>query len=128
VASERVTIEARDVRAYAAPAAFDLVFLLNNLNYFPLEGRVDVLRHVRGLVRPGGRVLVTIGCAGSEATDLLNLWGATTTGCSPLPTPDEMVGQLRAAGFDPVRRRSLIPGYGYLAFVGHVAASAAGAC
>jgi SAM-dependent methyltransferase len=128
LASERATIEVGDVRAYAAPGAFDVVFLFNNVNYFPLGARVDVLRHVRGFLRPGGRLLVTIGCAGSEATDVLSLWGAMTEGCSPLPTPAEMVAQLEAAGFRPVRRRNLIPGYGYFAFVGHVEAPAAGPC
>ena len=122
----RVTIEVGDVRDRTPAPAFDVVLLLNNVNYFPVADRVAVLRHVRGFLRAGGRLLVTIGCAGSAAVDILNLWGAMTAGCGALPSPDELAAHLEAAGFSAVRRRGLIPGYGYFAFCGSVEARAAG--
>ena len=55
--------------------------------------------------------------------EALNLWSATTEGCGSLPTPEELTGQLRAAGFTDVTARRLIPGESYYSFTAQRAAS-----
>lgn len=115
----RVTVEAGDVRARTPAPEHDLATLHNNIYYFPVLERVALLRHVRGFLAPGGSLLLTTGCrGGSAAMEVLSLWGAVTEGCGPLPTPDELVGQLRDAGFvDVVPRPLLGPLESYYAFV-----------
>src|SRR5207244_3464362 len=91
----------------------------NNIYYFPVDERVDLLRHVRGFLVPGGRLLVTTLCLGrGVAVDILNLWGAMTEGCGRLPAPQELLTQLRTAGFEPAPPWSMIPGDSFYAFVG----------
>jgi 4-hydroxy-2,2'-bipyrrole-5-carbaldehyde O-methyltransferase len=115
----RATVEAGDVRRRAAEPAFDLATLHNNIYYFPVAERVSLLRHVRGFLRPGGRLLVTTGCqGGSPVMELLNLWAASTAGCGPLPAADELVAQMKEAGFAEARAKRLVPGESFFAFVG----------
>jgi SAM-dependent methyltransferase len=117
--ADRIAVEVGDVRARAPEAAYDLVTLHNNVNYFPVDARADVLRHVGRFLRPGGRLLVTSAClGGGGAAGLLYLWGAMTAGCGRLPAPAELAGQMEAAGFTAVVRRSLIPGESFWAFTG----------
>jgi hypothetical protein len=60
---------------------------------------------------PGGRLLVTTGCqGGSPMMDLLNLWAASTAGCGLLPVADELVAQMKEAGFAEARAKRLVPG------------------
>jgi SAM-dependent methyltransferase len=115
----RVAIEVGDVRARSPHADFDLATLHNNIYYFPVAERVALLQHVRAFLAPGGRLLLTTLCLGpGVAVDILNLWGAMTTGCGRLPAPDEMTAQMEQAGFSGVRRTSLIPRSSFYAFVG----------
>ena len=117
--ASRVVIESGDVLQRTPKPAFDVATLHQNIYYFPVERRVSVLRHVRGFLRPGGRLLLTTYCRGRGlGAALLDLWGATTEGCGRLPTSAEMAGQLEEAGFRQVTRRSLIPGESLHAFVG----------
>jgi SAM-dependent methyltransferase len=116
--ASRVAIAAGDVRTRAPDPLYDLATLHNNVNYFPVDTRVDVLRHVRAFLRPGGRLLVTIACLGNGGSfDILNLWGAMTAGCGRLPAPDELAAQIEQAGFTDVVRRSLIPGETFYSFM-----------
>ena len=115
----RVTIEVGDIRRRTPAAAFDLATLHQNIYYFPAADRPALLRHVRGFLKPGGRLLLTAECPGrSTAAAVLDLWGAMTAGCGRLPAPDELVAQLEAAGFAGVAAHSLIPGESFYAFAG----------
>jgi len=112
-------VEVGDIRRRAPAAAFDLATLHQNIYYFPAAERPALLRHVRGFLKPGGRLLLTTECLGSStAAAVLDLWGAMTAGCGRLPEPDELAAQLAAAGFAGVAARSLIPGESFYAFVG----------
>ena len=117
--TDRVTIEVGDVLQRAPEAVFDVATLHQNIYYFPMDGRVGTLRHVRAFLKPGGRLLLTTVCLGrGAAVDVLNLWGAMTEGCGRLPTPAEMVAQMEAAGFTHVTKQSLIPSDSFYALVG----------
>lgn len=117
--ANRVAIHVGDVRVRVPEPTFDLATMHNNVNYFPVEARVEVLRHVRGFLRPGGRLLLTSVCFGKgAAVDMLNLWGAMTAGCGRLPAPAELTEQMEQAGFIRIERRSLIPSDSFYAFTG----------
>jgi hypothetical protein len=45
-------------------------------------------------------------------------WAAATSGCGPLPSPAELVAQLREAGFEEAKAERLLPGESYFAFTG----------
>ncbi|MCC6213311.1 MAG: class I SAM-dependent methyltransferase [Polyangiaceae bacterium] len=121
--ADRVTLGEGDVRAFQSSDRFDLVTLHNNIYYFAVPERVALLRHVRGLLAPGGRVLLTTPCRGGSASGaVLSLWGALTAGCGPLPRPEELVAQLTEAGFADARAESLAgPLERYCAFRGRAA-------
>lgn len=115
----RVQIESGDFRERPVGEPFDLATMHNNVYYFAERERVALFARVREHLRPGGRLLVTTGCrGGSPAMAVLSLWGAATEGCSPLPRPDELVRELRAAGYDEVRAENLAkPTDEFFAFV-----------
>lgn len=117
--AERARVENVDVRQFASEAVFDLATLHNNIYYFPTSDRVALLTHLRGLLQPGGRLLVTSACKGGTTTmSVLDLWASTTEGCGPLPDVLELVEQMKDAGFRQVGARNLLPGDRFFAFLG----------
>lgn len=115
----RVAIEVGDIRNKIPEPAFDLATLHQNIHYFPVAGRIALLRHVRAFLKPGGRLVLTTLCRGPGSTAaVLDLWGAMTAGCGRLPEPAAMVAQLGEAGFDGVSARGLVPGESFYAFTG----------
>jgi len=117
--ADRTEVIVCDVRDWTAGPEFDAATLHNNIYYFPVEERVDLLGHVRGFLRPGGRLLLTTGtCGGSPMMRVLDLWGAATQGCGRLPECKELLEQLREAGFVDARAVGLVPGEAYHAFFG----------
>ncbi len=116
--SQRVSIESGDVRARSSEPSFDVATLHNNIYYFPVAERPALLAHVRGFLRPGGRLLVTTACQGGRPeVDILNVWAAMTAACGRLPRADELERQLVEAGYVNVQSRRLVPGESYYAFV-----------
>lgn len=114
---DRVTIETGDIRERIPKSDFDIATLYNNIYYFPVDERVALLLHVKKFIKPGGFLLLTTCCqGGSLGIEVLNLWGAATTGCGRLPSVDEMVSQLNEAGYRNVQTSSLIPGDRFHAF------------
>lgn len=117
---DRINIEVADVRNYKAVEQFDVLTLYNNIYYFPLEERIDLLTHLHQLLKPNGRILLTTGCMnGGIEFELVNLIHATTKGWGRLPYKNEMLQQLAEAGFERNSAKSLIPGDQYYAFVGY---------
>ena len=101
------------VTAWGSPAAA----LYNNIYYFPVEERAALLNHVGGFLKPGGFLLLTTCCqGGSIAAEVLNLWGAATCGAGRLPTEDELVNQLREAGYNTLKTKNLLPRDRFLSF------------
>ena len=107
---DRVKVEDGDFRAKTFGELFDIATLYNNIYYFPVDERVALFEHVRGFLKPGGFLLMTTCCqGGSLGTEALNLWGAATRGAGRLPAEEELVNQLRQAGFSLVKTNNLIP-------------------
>lgn len=113
----RVKVEDGDFRAKAAGDLFDIATLYNNIYYFPVEERVALLARISSFIKPGGFLLLTTCCqGGSLGVEALNLWGAATEGAGRLPAEDELVSQLRQAGYSKVKTKSLVPGERFLSF------------
>jgi SAM-dependent methyltransferase len=107
---DRTTIEHCDVRKYASSQKFDLVTLHQNIYYFPVQEREDLCQHLKAYLKPGGQVLFTSACqGGGPGIQGLNIQVSTTEGLSPLPDPDQLCQQLKAAGFSEVRTKRLLP-------------------
>jgi 4-hydroxy-2,2'-bipyrrole-5-carbaldehyde O-methyltransferase len=113
----RVRIEAGDIRLKAPDEYFNMVTLYNNIYYFPVESRVSLLEHVRRFIKPGGFLLVITCCqGGSLGVEVLNLWGAATLSGGRLPGKQELISQMRQAGFQDVQSIRLAPGEELFAF------------
>ncbi|HXJ88594.1 MAG TPA: class I SAM-dependent methyltransferase [Candidatus Binatia bacterium] len=113
----RVEVETGDIRKKVPDQPFDIATLYNNIYYFPVEERVALLKHIGSFLKPGGFLLVTTCCqGGSLGAEALNLWGAATSGAGRLPSEDELVRQLREAGYSTVKTRNLLPGDRFLSF------------
>jgi 4-hydroxy-2,2'-bipyrrole-5-carbaldehyde O-methyltransferase len=116
---ESFEIAAIDVRAYRPPASFDLVMLHNNIYYFAVDARVPLLRSLRGLLSQGGRLIVTTVVEGASVpAQMEGLWATMTEGCGRYPAVDELMGQLKAAGFCQLVHRKLVWGESIYAFEG----------
>jgi len=107
----RFQVRHADVRTVELPAAsFDLVVLLQNIYYFAEEERTGLLRHLQGLLAPGGALLLASLFAGrSVAAAHYDLLFRATAGCGPLPHRHQLERQLRDAGFTTIRWVQLIP-------------------
>lgn len=115
----RASVDKGDVRDRAPEPVYDLITFHSNIYYFPVDERVALLRHALAFLKPGGQVLLTTaGSGGSPAAVALDLWSVGTEGCGRLPAPEELVAQLREAGFVEARSRRLMPGESFHAFFG----------
>lgn len=114
---DRMKVEVGDFRAKAMGELFDIATLYNNIYYFPVEERVALLERIGGFLRSGGFLLLTTCCqGGSLGVEALNLWGAGTRGAGRLPAKDELVSQLRQAGYRGVKTKNMLPGDRFIAF------------
>jgi len=108
----QTTVEVCDVRRFVSETGFDLVTLYNLIYYFPEDGRVDLLRHLRSLLNPGGRlVLTSLIPNATSSIQSMDLWATMTEGCGPLPRPEQLCEQLQEAGFSTVEEREVIPSF-----------------
>ena len=114
----RTKVDTGDIRACTGPERFDLVTLHNNIYYFPVPERLDLIRRLAHFLNPGGKLLVTTACQGYPSTEMLNLWGLMTEGMGALPQPDDVCALMSQAGLIDLQKSELLPGGGFYAFVG----------
>jgi 4-hydroxy-2,2'-bipyrrole-5-carbaldehyde O-methyltransferase len=107
----RFEVRQAEVRSAGLPAAsFDLVLLFQNVYYFAVDERPDLLRRLRGLLAPGGAlVLASLFAGRSLAAAHYDLVFRATAGLGPLPRRQELDRQLRDAGFTTARWVQLLP-------------------
>jgi SAM-dependent methyltransferase len=95
---------------------FDVILLLSVVYYLDVPERMELLRMLHARLSPGGVLIAATSCRG-PGVDLfsanLNVVTSSTRGLTPLPTIDEIEGQLRGTGFRDVRRTRLIPATSY---------------
>jgi 4-hydroxy-2,2'-bipyrrole-5-carbaldehyde O-methyltransferase len=119
----RFVVELRDVLAPPPEwaGAFDLVTLYNNIYYFPVEDRVDLLRTLRSFLRPGGRLALVSAFQSSNPEGInFDLILRSTRGCAPLPKLDELQRQLEQAGFISAKVDRLAAGDWFYGLLAHV--------
>lgn len=117
--ADRVETRQGDLRTLELEPQFDLVTMHNNIYYFPVAERVEVLRRVRSLLAPNGKLLLTTGCQGGNiALDVLNLWFTNADFGGPLPREAELADQMERAGFVDVEATRIVPGEQFWSFVG----------
>ncbi len=109
---DRVNIEHIDIRQYQTDQKFDIVTFFNLIYYFPENERTALLRNIGRLIHTNGKLILTTLCpANDPSIQLMNLWSSMTEGFGPLPFPDDVCNQLKAAGFDDVQFEQLIPAF-----------------
>lgn len=88
---------------------FDLVTLYNNVYYFTERERSELFRRVRSWLIPGGTVALVSMVRGESLLALgLDIALQCTMGCTALPDVDELLSQLREAGFSGLRTKKLM--------------------
>jgi SAM-dependent methyltransferase len=116
--SDRVRLQQADILAYEGTERFDLITLHNNIYYFHEPQRGVLMDKVRGLLKPGGRLLLTTSCrGGSPAIAALHLWWSLSDVPGGLPERSALESQLRASGFRSVEVKQLMPGESYYGFL-----------
>lgn len=114
----RATVRIADVRDLPGELAegppverFDLVLLANVIYYVPLSERVALLRHLRGLLTPGGTLLLVTTVATPHLVSRhFDLLLRAQEGRMELPDVDVLVGQMTEAGLLPDGPRRIAPG------------------
>ena len=104
--------------------------MYNVIYYFKAQERPGLLRSIRSMLSPGGRIALATSVRG-EPKDMLsshfNLVTSSIAGCTPLPTLDEVTSLLRDSGFELIKVTRLIPGTAMYGIVATAKASPSGA-
>ncbi len=118
--TDRVAVTVADLRELPTELAgpWDLIVLAQNIYYWPVEERTDVLRRLRELTAGSGTALVLSGAPSRSGIGRhLDVALRVTKGCYRLPTLAELEAHAREAGFSDVTTRDLVPGVGLAAVV-----------
>ncbi|MBL4848330.1 MAG: class I SAM-dependent methyltransferase [Planctomycetes bacterium] len=116
---KRVTIVVSDIRHYRSAERYDLITLHNNLYYFGVGDRCEVLRELYALLRPGGRLVITTECTGGTlAAQMEGLWAALTEGCGRYWSVGEHVAAFEQAGFVEVVAKRVVVADAFYSFEG----------
>ncbi|MFF2654976.1 SAM-dependent methyltransferase [Streptomyces sp. NPDC058045] len=109
--ADRFTVRQGDVRETDLDGPYDVILLLNNIYYFAPKERTELFRTLRGALSENGTLVLVSIFHDSNPTSLgLDLVLACTEGCYALTTPQELVPELRDAGFRRVRTDQLVVG------------------
>jgi SAM-dependent methyltransferase len=116
---DRVRVLQGDALRMPLDGPYDLILCLQMIYYLPPGTRPAFLARMRGLLGPGGRlVLAFLGHGTDVVSRHYDLIFRITDGLHPLPEPDTVTAELITAGFAQVRLLTLLPGqpmYGVIA-------------
>ncbi|MDT8997729.1 class I SAM-dependent methyltransferase [Paucibacter sp. APW11] len=113
-----VLVEHADVFSLDDSQRYELITLHNNIYYFAADRRDALLRKVRSLLAPSGRLLLTSSCqGGSPAVAALHLWWSLSDVPGGLPDKRQLQQQLLDSGFTDVQLKQLLPGESYYGFL-----------
>lgn len=113
--SDRIEIVEGDIREIGSrlEGEFSLVTFFNAVYYFTVEERLWLFKRFRELLSAGGRLIVVSSFRGQKAdvaSANLNMATSSMKGCTPLPTLEELNGQLQTSGFKILKTQRLVPG------------------
>ncbi len=109
---DRFSVQQGDMRdAQSWPGGrFDVVTAHQNVYYFDAAERTALWRRCREHLTDTGYLAIVTPTSGGPMSDYFSLILLSSAGCRRLPSVDELAAELRAAGFELVRRDRLIPG------------------
>lgn len=114
-----IDVQCADVLSLEGPCRYDLITLHNSIYYFAEPQRDVLLRKLRSLLIPSGRLLLTTSCrGGGPAIAALHLWWSLSDVPGGLPDCGALKQRILESGFSEVQVRQLLPGeryYGFLA-------------
>ena len=108
----RAELHVGDIREWLSRSAicFDLVMLLNNVYYFDQVTRREIYRQMGANMADNGELLlVSMMTPGSIAAAHLDFMLRCQSGTASLPQTGEIQRDLRAAGFETIEIRKLVP-------------------
>jgi protein-L-isoaspartate O-methyltransferase len=112
----RVSLAAADVRTWEPAKPYDLVTLINDVYYFPPAERSALYARVRGMLTPGGTlVVVSERHPGSIAANHLHFLLVCQDGQEALPERGEIEREVTGAGFTVLDVAEPVPTEPFLA-------------
>ena len=109
---DRFSVQQGDLRdAQGWPdGPFDVVTAHQNVYYFDAEERATLWRRCHEHLTDAGQMAIVTPTSGGPMSDYFSLLLLSTAGCYSLPSVDDLVAELEAAGFEVAPRERLIPG------------------
>ncbi len=110
--ADRFAVRQADIREAStfANEKLDIVTAHQNVYYFDAAERAVLWRRCRECLTEGGRLVIVTPTGGGPLSDYFSLILLSSAGCHRLPSIDELVAELRAAGFASIRKERLVPG------------------
>ncbi|HWQ72052.1 MAG TPA: class I SAM-dependent methyltransferase [Desulfitobacteriaceae bacterium] len=115
---ERLQFVCADIFDFFAQEAFDCCLLHNSIYYFSGEKRLELLRHLKKMLKPGGRIGILTALRGLTSSvpvlrthvpqNLMSFFLACHQGFSGLPAEGEIGELLAAAGFEKIETTPLL--------------------
>jgi 2-polyprenyl-3-methyl-5-hydroxy-6-metoxy-1,4-benzoquinol methylase len=113
--SDNVIIIEGDIRTPPSElqGPFDLITFFNAVYYFNDSERLDLFKNLRKLLSTEGELVIASSFR-SKDMDIgsanLNLATSSMSGCTPLPTTQEILSQLEQCGYNRIKVEKLLPG------------------
>jgi len=115
---DRLRIVCQDIFDFNNEEAFDCCLLNNNIYYFTGSKRLELIRHLKGLLKPGGQIAILTALRGITSSvpilpahipqNLMSFFLACHQGFDGLPAEQEIMKLLQEAGFKKIEVRPLL--------------------
>lgn len=115
---ERLQIECNDIFNFSDKEKFDCCLLNNSIYYFPGTKRLELLLHLKDLLKPGGQIGILTALRGMTSSvpvlhthvpqNLMSFFLACHQGFNGLPTEPEIIEVLEEAGFEEIEVTPLL--------------------